>query len=97
MNNNKNIVKKTLYLDHRVLDDNRKDFLIPILLTRTYGINEYVDVKKDNYQYIIERQDINPYYIEFGFFDTIKSISSTTIINENILLKANEKNIIINK
>jgi len=47
------------------------DFHIPIFLRRTYEVYEYVDVAKEDDIVLIERQEFNPYFIEFGFFDTI--------------------------
>src|ERR1017187_5461706 len=48
------------------------DLFIPVFLTRTNKIIEYVDVQKDNTIQKIQRQNFNPYFIEFGFFDTIR-------------------------
>lgn len=52
------------YYDH--------DFYINVPLFRNQRIEEYVDVQKERNIYVMERQDFNPYYLEFGFFDTIK-------------------------
>ena len=60
------------------LDDGRKsffpefDFQVPIFLTRTYDIYEYVQVNRDEEIVPIKRQEFNPFFIEFEFFDTIK-------------------------
>jgi len=48
------------------------DFYVPIFLTKTYDIFEYVQVDKQEGIQPIERQEFNPFFIEFGFFDTIK-------------------------
>lgn len=48
------------------------DFWINIPLHRTYEISEYVDVQKDNRIQRIERQEINPFYLEYAFFDDIQ-------------------------
>jgi hypothetical protein len=48
------------------------DFYIPVLLTKTETLYEYVEVFRDTSIYDIERQEINPWYVEFGFFDSIK-------------------------
>lgn len=47
------------------------DYYIPILLTRNSEIIDYVDVQKDESIFKIDRQNINPYYIELNFFSTI--------------------------
>jgi len=47
------------------------DFFISVFLSKSTSIYEYVDVQKDETIQKIERQNINPYFIEFGFFDTI--------------------------
>lgn len=48
------------------------DFYIPVMLTKTYEVHEYVNVSKDERIIPINRQEINPYFIEFGFFEDIK-------------------------
>jgi len=48
------------------------DFYLPVMLKRTYEVYEYVDVEKEDKIEKIVRQEINPYFIEFGFFDSIK-------------------------
>ncbi len=47
------------------------DFHVPIFLKRTYEVHEYVETSKEEEILPIERQEFNPYFIEFGFFDTI--------------------------
>ncbi len=46
-------------------------FYLPIYLKKTYDIYEYVDITKDQNVFTIDRQEINPFFIEFSFFDTI--------------------------
>lgn len=50
----------------------QKDFYLPVFITRTGNLLEYVDINIDQTEFIIPRQEVNPYYIEFEFFDTIK-------------------------
>ena len=58
--------------DNRELQSSpERDFHIPLFLRRTYEIHEYVDVAKEDKIVPIERQEFNPYFVEFGFFDTI--------------------------
>ena len=47
------------------------DFHVPVFLTRTYEIYEYVQIDKESEIIPIQRQEFNPFFIEFGFFDTI--------------------------
>lgn len=47
------------------------DFFLTLFLRRSTNIDEYVDVQKDTENFSINRQLINPYFIEYGFFDTI--------------------------
>jgi len=48
------------------------DFHLPIFLKKTYDIYEYVNVDKEEEIVKIERQEVNPFFIEFGFFDDIE-------------------------
>ena len=48
------------------------DFYLPFFLKKTYEIYEYVDVDKEDKIGKIQRQEINPFFIEFGFFDDIQ-------------------------
>lgn len=56
----------------------QKDIYVNVFLTKTCEIFEYVDVKKDEKIYSIDRQLINPYYINFGFFETVRRIKINT-------------------
>lgn len=55
-----------------------EDSYINVLLTKTCEIYEYVDVKRDEKIYTVDRQLINPYYINFDFFNTVKRIKVNT-------------------
>lgn len=48
------------------------DFWVNVPLYRTLELMEYVDVQKDNRIQKIERQEINPFYLEYAFFDDIQ-------------------------
>lgn len=50
----------------------QNDFFLPVFITRTGNLMEYVDIAFDETEFVMQRQEINPYYIEFQFFDTIK-------------------------
>ncbi len=47
------------------------DFWLSIPLFKSYTIMDYVDVQKDDRIQKIERQEINPFYLEYKFFDDI--------------------------
>ncbi len=47
------------------------DFWLNIPLYRTCEVMEYVDVQKDEVIQPIQRQEINPFYLEYAFFDNI--------------------------
>lgn len=49
-----------------------KDYFLPVFLTRTGNLMEYVDVTHDDTIFTMQRQEVNPWFIEFSFFDTIK-------------------------
>jgi len=55
-----------------------EDLYIPILLTRTFEIIDYVDIKKDEKTLKIERQEINPFFIEMGIFEGISRIKTNS-------------------
>jgi hypothetical protein len=47
------------------------DFYVPVFLTKGGSIYEYVNIQQDKTIQPIQRQNINPFFIEFDFFDTI--------------------------
>ena len=47
------------------------DFWLNIPLYRSNVVMDYVDVQKDERIQKIERQEINPFYLEYKFFDDI--------------------------
>ena len=50
----------------------QNDFFIPVFITKTESLYEYVDITHDETIFTMQRQEFNPFFIEFGFFDTIK-------------------------
>lgn len=113
----KKYLKIKLFLDKRelgivqpqgtYLTENYSDYYININLTREIKmIDEYIDVQKDPLRMEMSRQLINPWFMEFGFFETIKRTGITgktddpTIIykpQEQIITKAKNFSIDINK
>jgi hypothetical protein len=47
------------------------DFWLNIPLFKTEELLDYVDVQKDKRIQAIERQEINPFYLEYKFFDDV--------------------------
>lgn len=54
-----------------------RDFYINVPLKRSSNIYEYVDTKKQENIYTIERQNINPQFIDQEFFKNVYRIKST--------------------
>jgi hypothetical protein len=48
--------------------------LITLPVYKTIDIEEYVDVSIDPYRFTVERQFINPFFVEIGLFKNIDSI-----------------------
>lgn len=56
----------------RILESNPpSDFYININLNQTFEVFEYVDTQIDDTIQKIPRQEINPYFLEYAFFDNI--------------------------
>jgi len=59
----------------RVVSENpEKDFYIQVPLMNNRKVIDYIDVEVDDAIVPIQRQEINPYYYEFGFFENINQI-----------------------
>lgn len=81
--------KISLFLDKRDLGilqpngsygkKNSKDWYITIPFVMTNKIvDDYVHTYMDPFKTVIQRQMVNPYFMDYGFFETIKSFSSNT-------------------
>jgi len=62
------------YIQKKIQLNKEKDNFLTIMLSKTRVIDGYVDEKKDERIVKVERQQINPYFIELGFFDDISRI-----------------------
>lgn len=63
------------------------DIYLPVFLTRTNEIFEYVQIDKNDKIEKITRQEVNPFFIELSFFDTInknKIIKGSDLTNNMI-------------
>lgn len=78
----KNQIKIKIHLDKRDLGivqpdgtystQNHSDFFVNINLNKRFKLfDDYVDVQKDPFRTEMDRQFINPWFIEFGFFESI--------------------------
>jgi hypothetical protein len=59
-----------------ISDSYDKDFFITLPIYKTEDLEGYVGVEKDPLKTTLQRQLINPYFIELGFFENIKSVLS---------------------
>ena len=48
------------------------DFFLPVFLTKTSILLDYVEITHDETIFVMQRQEVNPWFIEFLFFDSIK-------------------------
>lgn len=73
--------------------ENKNDYYINLNLIRKFKIHDsYVDVQLDPLRVNMQRQLINPWFIEFGFFESIRStgITGSTSTNYNVLVPSVE-------
>lgn len=103
MNENEDIYSVKLYLENTSNNLTKKEsgitssnFFLNIPLVKTgKKIEDYINIEKDPFKTQMERQNINPLFIEFSFFNTIQSISKSDDIN--ILSFTNDYNFIETK
>lgn len=72
---------------------NQYDYFVNIPIVRKYKLmDDYVDIQLDPLRVDMQRQLINPWFIEFGFFESIRStgITGATSTNYNILVPSTE-------
>lgn len=72
--------------DGKLYPTPQNDFYINIPLFKTERTFEYIDLKIEEDIYKIERQNFNPFFIEYGFFE---SVTKNRIENGNDLNKQN--------
>ncbi len=102
MDLNKNYIKKKIYLEEKLptaypstgifggvvgTPKSIKDFYINIFLTKTCEIFEYVDTQRDDKIFVVDRQRINPFYINFGFFNTVQRIKVNNSSDLTLMMK----------
>lgn len=77
-----NKIKIKIHLDKRDLgivqpgggyaSSNINDYYVNINLNRKLKIfDDYIDIQKDPFRTEMDRQNINPWFVEFGFFESI--------------------------
>lgn len=80
----KNSIKLKLYLDKRpegivqpngtYASENVNDFYVNVCLNRELSIiDEFVQIDMDPYRTEMSRQNINPWFVEFGMFESIRT------------------------
>lgn len=60
--------------NRQVMPNIEFDVYISIFLKKTYDYYEYVDVKRDETIVPINRQEVNPFFIELSFFDDVNRV-----------------------
>lgn len=81
-----------------VADSYDKDFFITLPIYKTQDIEGYVEVERDPLKTVVNRQLINPYFIELGFFENINSVlSGSSKAKFTVEEKAQKYGIDINK
>ena len=66
-----------------------KDFYINMPVYKTHNLEGYVNVDIDPSKATMERQFINPFFIELGFFENVESVlSSNTKSDNSVQIKA---------
>lgn len=68
--NNNGLFYKIKHSDGTLHDTAENDFYINLPIYKTNRSYEYVDLKIDDTTHSVERQQFNPYFIEYGFFGT---------------------------
>jgi hypothetical protein len=68
-----------------------KDFYITVSIFKKNKVEGYVNVDVDPLRLVVERQFINPYFIELGFFEDIDSVLSQNSNNNNSVQEKAEK------
>lgn len=89
-----------ILLPNGTLGTKLSDFYVNVPLNRNITLFEdYISVTLDPFITSMQRQLINPYFIELGFFETVNSISASTAsdIPFSIEDKAKTYGITINK
>jgi len=68
---NIDLISKIRGKNGTLLDVPESDFFLTIPLYKQSRIEEYVDVQKQDGIQTIERQNFNPFFIEYSFFDSV--------------------------
>lgn len=99
------IRKYKIFLDKRpegirdengnIRQTNASDFFITVPIFRDIELDDYVDVEIDPFRLQVERQEINPYFMELGLFEDIENIEGEN--NSSVIKKSSNYNIDINK
>ena len=62
-----------LHSNNNVYAHIENDIVIPVFLTRKNDYHEYVDVKLSDPITFVDRQQVDPYFMELGFFDGLQT------------------------
>ena len=69
--NNNGVHYMIKHADGTLHNSAKNDFYVNIPFFRTERVYEYTDLQIDDFTYTIERQEFNPFFIEYDFFNTI--------------------------
>ena len=65
-----------VYSDGSINENPENDFFVSILISIDSNLQGYVDIQNDGNIEVLERQEINPYFIEFSFFNSTERIKT---------------------
>tara|TARA_B100000963_G_scaffold359490_1_gene386964 strand:+ start:3031 stop:3351 length:321 start_codon:yes stop_codon:yes gene_type:complete len=74
-----------------ISDSYDKDFYITLPMYLTKDLQDYVEVSIDPLKTTIDRQLINPFFIELGFFENIESVLSGNTKTQNSIQEKSPK------
>ncbi len=71
--------KGVLRFDGSFALKNTKDYFATVILLRDAKlVDDYIDISLDSTRETLGRQEVNPYFIELGFFESITVIGEET-------------------
>lgn len=68
-----------------------KDFHITLPIYVTKDLQDYVDISIDPLRTVVDRQLVNPFFIELGFFENIEAVLSGNSRSQNTIQQKSPK------
>tara|TARA_Y100000389_G_C17443324_1_gene510019 strand:+ start:914 stop:1234 length:321 start_codon:yes stop_codon:yes gene_type:complete len=75
----------------QISDAYDKDFHITLPIYVTKDLQDYVEIAIDPLRKVIDRQMVNPFFIELGFFENIESVLSGNSTSQNTVQQKSPK------